>query len=84
MPNVTEQLVLTTQAALNPDLGQKQVALFNPDGTVLTVVQVAPTAATMLLTGYAIAGAAAAVGATDSVNVAIGKLEKRVLDLENA
>ena len=35
-----------------------------------------------LLTGYEIAAAAAAVAATDTINEAIGKLEKRVVGLE--
>jgi enoyl-[acyl-carrier-protein] reductase (NADH) len=57
------------------------VALFNPDGSVLTVVQ---TTAAMVITGYAIAGAAAALSATDTLNVALGKLEKRIAVLEAA
>lgn len=78
---VTKQLVVMSQDALDSTRLPEQVALFNSDGTVLTVVQ---TTAAMVLTGYAIAGAAAAVAASDTVNIALGKLEKRILDLENA
>jgi len=42
----------------------------------------AKVASNVLLTGYAIAGAASAVAASDSVMAAIAKLEKRIADLE--
>jgi hypothetical protein len=42
------------------------------------------TAATLTLAGYTIAGTAVAVAASDTISAAIGKLEKRVKDLEDA
>lgn len=85
MSQSIEQMQVVSQAAINPNQAVTQVALFHPDGTVLTVVDTTTekTAATMLLTGYAI-GTAAALAASDTVNGAFAKLEKRVLDLENA
>lgn len=78
---VTKQLVVMSQDSLDSTRLPEQVALFNSDGSVLTVVQ---TTAAMILTGYAIAVAGAALSAADTLNVALGKLEKRILDLENA
>lgn len=78
---IVEQLVVVSQPNIKPNFVSRQVALFNPDGSVLTVVQ---TTASMLLTGYTIAGASAAVSPTDSINIAIGKLEKRIALLEAA
>lgn len=42
------------------------------------------TGAGIPLTGYSISGTSSAVSATDSVNVAISKLEKRIAELEAA
>ena len=77
---LAKKLVVVTQAAGQfPNVEAQEVALFNPDGTVLTVVQ---TTAAMVLTGYTIAGAVANVAATDTVNVAFGKLQKAIADHE--
>jgi hypothetical protein len=73
MNTVVKQLIVHSQAAVNPRMIPEHVSLFNPDGTVLTNI---PTTAEMIITGYSIAGAVAAVSATDTLNVALGKLEK--------
>jgi hypothetical protein len=80
MPNVVEQMQVVAQAAINPNMVAKQVALFHPDGTVLTLVtpDTAQTAATLLLTGYTIAVSAALPAATDTLNVGLGKLAKSI------
>lgn len=57
------------------------------DGTVVAVANLSEigggsSGSDIVLTGYSIASTAAAVAATDTVNQGIGKLEKRVLDLE--
>jgi hypothetical protein len=58
-----------------------------PDGTLVGVANYSElsgggTGADIVLTGYSIASTAAAVAATDTINQGIGKLEKRVSDLE--
>lgn len=80
MSQVVKQLEVVTQAAVNPNMLTEKVALFHPDGTVLTIVtpDTAETAATLVLTGYTIAGAAALPAATDTLNVGLGKLAKSV------
>jgi hypothetical protein len=77
---VKKQLIVVTQASMNPGQHYEEVALFNPDGTVLSVVQ---SPATQVITGYTIGTVAEeALAATDTINEALGKLEKRVADLE--
>jgi hypothetical protein len=77
---IVKQLVVDTQAALKTSQHYELVALFNPDGTVLSVVQ---TPASQVITGYTIGLVAEeALAATDTINEALGKLEKRVADLE--
>lgn len=56
-----------------------RIALFDSAGN--PVLNVA-TAATMVLTGYTIAGSPAALSATDTLNVALGKLEKNASVLQ--
>jgi hypothetical protein len=75
MSSSVTQMQVVAQSAMAPGQFTKQVALFNPDGTVLTVVQ---TSAAMVITGYTIAGAAALPAATDTLNVALGKLAKSI------
>ena len=76
MNQVTKQYIVDTQAALKPSQVSGRIALFNPDGSVLTVVQ---TPAVSVLTGYVI-GANAVVAATDTVNGAFGKVQKQISD----
>jgi len=71
--NVT-QLMVVSQAAPKPNQFTKKVALYNADGTVLSMIE--QTTAVVVITGYAIAGTAATLAATDTLNVALGKLEK--------
>lgn len=71
------QAVVVSQSTPSPNQQQMQLALFDAAGTPVLV-----TAATMKLTGYTIAGAAAALSDTDTLNVALGKLEKRIDILE--
>lgn len=78
---VVTQMVVVPQSAMRSGQHHRKVALFNPDGSVLTVVQL--TAETEI-TDYVIAGAGAALAETDTINEALGKLEKRVADLEAA
>ena len=60
------------------------------DGIVVAVANVSElsggggTGADIVLTGYQIASTAAAVAATDTINQGIGKLEKRISDLETS
>jgi hypothetical protein len=76
---VARQAVLITQAALKPGQTPIYIALFNADGSPVTDLTVAPedTGATVLLTGYVL-GAASAVGATDTVNEAMSKLQAQL------
>jgi len=66
--------MVVSQAVPRPNQFTKKVALYNADGTVLSMIE--QTTAVVVITGYAIAGAAAALAATDTLNVALGKLEK--------
>lgn len=58
----------------------------SPDGTLVGVANYSElgggSGSSIVLTGYTIASTAAAVAATDTVNQGIGKLEKRIYDLE--
>lgn len=83
---VVKQMVVVSQDTMKSGQVANQVALFNEDGDpvlALTFEEV-PTGADVDLAGYTIAVASAAVSASDSVNVATGKLEKRVLTLETS
>lgn len=73
--NITQMMVVA-QAAQYPGQFTKKVSLYNADGTVLSVV--GQTSAGLVLTGYTVAGAVAAVAATDTLNVALGKLQKSI------
>ena len=76
----TMQAVLVTDQAAPRDNEQSmRIALFDAAGNPVTNVV---TAATMVLTGYTIAGAAAALAPTDTLNVALGKLEKNASVLQ--
>jgi len=80
----TQAFVVTTQVALKPHQKIETIALFDENGDPIDVSSLTvQTGDDTLLTGYEIAVAAAAVAATDTINEAIGKLEKRVDDLEN-
>lgn len=71
-----KQAVVTDQTNIDTSQVVELIALFNSDGTQVDLdsLQV-QTGDNTLLTGYEIAGAPAAVAATDTVNEAIGKLE---------
>jgi hypothetical protein len=72
---VTQAIVVASSAIGPPSQGVERIALYNPDGTPITTA--ADTGATVVLTGYS-AQAKAPVGATDTVNQAIAKLEARI------
>ena len=79
----TQAFVVTTQVALKPHQKIETIALFDENGDPIDVSSLTvQTGDDTLLTGYEIAAAAAAVAATDTINEAIGKLEKRVVGLE--
>ncbi len=81
---ITQAFVVTTQVELKPHQKIEKIALFDENGDPIDVSSLTvQTGDDTLLTGYEIAVAAAAVAATDTINEAIGKLEKRVDDLEN-
>lgn len=79
----TRQVVPVT--AVRPIPGQpfEQMAFFSATGVPLAGVGVPDTGATVLLTGYS-AHAVGNVAAADSANVAIAKLEARIVALEAA
>lgn len=56
------------------------------DGTLVAVANLSEigggSGSSIVLAGYSMASTAAAVAATDTVNQGIGKLEKRIYDLE--
>jgi hypothetical protein len=78
---ITTQMIVVAQPAIKPSPGIERVALFNPDGSVAGIS--ADTGATVVMTGYT-SHAAGAVGATDTLNVAMEKLEARIIALEGA
>lgn len=80
MNQQTKQVMVVAMDTPLPNQIFEQIALFNPDGTPYELTNV--DGSEVPLTGYSIAGAAAAVLATDTVNDAIGKVEKRVTLLE--
>lgn len=81
----TQAFVVTTQVELKPHQKIESIALFDENGDPIDVASLTvQTGDDTLLTGYEIAVAAAPVAATDTVNEAIGKLEKRVAVLEAA
>lgn len=75
------QATVVSKSAPTNGHGVLNIALFNPNGTPYTDTT---ATATLVLTGYAIAETGSAVAATDTVNAAIGKLEKRVTDTTTA
>lgn len=73
----TTQVVVVSQAAVNPAQGLGRLALFDDTGAPIAtddLVLASVTGADVPLTGYA-KGSAEAVAATDTVNEAIGKVE---------
>lgn len=72
----TEVAELITTGTPDPHQRTKKLMLLGPTGLPLVAGAEAP------LTGYTIAGAAAAVSPTDSIRTAIAKLEKRIDILE--
>lgn len=81
---ITEQAVVVSQTTLNPNLGIKQLALFDQAGEPIDLDGATPVSQTgqnILLTGFS-AGSAGNVEATDTVNQALAKLEARLAALE--
>jgi hypothetical protein len=74
---VTQAVVVPTTTQ-NPTQGTELIQLFNPDGTAFGVDN-----PDMIMTGYT-AHAAGNVAATDTLLVAIAKLEARIATLEAA
>jgi hypothetical protein len=74
------QAVVVSQAIMSPSQGVEQLALFNVDGSVLSVAP--DTGATVLLTGYTTTTGVHALAAGDSVNAAMAKIESRLAILE--
>lgn len=72
---VTNQGVVVAQEAVNPNQVLERVALFDEDGTPIDLGAIpALDGDEILLTGYE-AGTAAAVGATDTINEGLAKVE---------
>lgn len=71
--------IIIPGATAVPNQGSERLILLQADGTPFPL-----STATQTLTGYTIAGSGSAVAATDTVNQAIGKLEKRIAVLEAA
>jgi hypothetical protein len=80
----THQFILTDQSTLGPpSQGAELCAIYDSTGTPVDFTADADdTGADVVLTGYTI-GSAGAVANTDTVNDAFGKIEKRVLVLED-
>lgn len=77
-----KQAVVVAQTNISSSQNAERIALFHPDGTAVTL-SAAQTGADVKLTGFT-TGAAGALAATDSVNVALGKLQARIVALESA
>lgn len=75
---MVRQSIVNPQTALNGSQIAEQVSFFATDGTPLFMVSALPTPANQLLTGYVIAASKLSLLTTDSVLVALGKLEKRL------
>lgn len=73
------QAVMTTRSKMDPGLLPVKFSLFDPSGNSMDLT--IKTGANLFLTGYA-PHAVGSVLATDSVNVAIAKLEARIAVLE--
>lgn len=78
---ITKQAVVSTQTKVNPTQIAEKFVLFDEDGQPFSFD--AQDGSDVILTGYA-SHAVGDVSATDSVNVAIAKLEARVAALETA
>lgn len=81
---LAKQAVVVPQTVMKPGQVSEKLSLFNEAGEpvlALTFEEV-PTGADVVMTGYTIAGSAAAVSSSDTANVAVGKVEKRVALLE--
>lgn len=79
---VTTQLVVVAQSDQKPSYVSKPVALFTAAGVPISFA--GQTSAEFVLTGYEIAETGAVLADTDTLNEALGKLEKRVLDKTTA
>ena len=77
-----KQVVVTEMDTPLPNQIFEKVAFFNADGTPYQLTGV--DGSEVPLTGYTIAGSAAAVADTDTVNQAVDKVEKRVELLETS
>jgi hypothetical protein len=73
----TEQAVLVTQAAVDPDMGLGRIALFDESGDPVQNLE-SVSGADVVLTGL-IAGSAAAPVATDTINQAVAKLQAEAM-----
>ena len=72
------QAVLVAQSTINPGQGIEQLALFDASGNPITLpLDTAQTGASVVLTGYT-THAAGAISATDTVDVALAKIEARL------
>lgn len=76
---LTKQLVVVSQDTFKNTQMAEKVALFDSSGQPILIVQ---TTAAMVLTGYTLGASTAALSATDTVNQALSKLEKRIAVLE--
>lgn len=79
---ITTPMRIVPQSAADPSVAIKNVSLFNPDGTPITVLTASETGADVLLTGYTGPDDASPVASTDSVNEAVAKLEGQVAEVD--
>ncbi len=77
MSQVTKQVTVVAQSAVNPNQRLEQVSFFDASGSPVTLVQ---TAAGLVIAGY-VAGTDTAVAATDTLNAALGKLQAQITAL---
>lgn len=79
MNTLVKQAVVNAQTAMNSNMVSEQVAFFSTTGVPLFMVTALPTPANQLLSGYTVAASKLSLADGDSVQVALGKLEKRLV-----
>lgn len=71
------QAIIVSDTVYDDTMGSQRLALFNEAGSAITDLVTIPTGDEVILTGF-VAGTAAAVAATDTVNEAVAKLEAQI------